>query len=118
MTCSTIFFSIFYALQFLSLSGFGITSFMVSRSQAKFTIFLIGFSYICDSAYFVTMDSRFVNSALKYCILFLQVCFLYGSTRKSAKCLKILDANIRFILANQVSESDQDGAQNLESITQ
>ena len=97
MTCSTVFYSLFCALEYASMSGYGIVSFSMARGEAKFTIFLIGFSYICDSAYFVTMDSRMVNSALRYCIVGLQLLFLVKASRAALTAFRTLMANEKFI---------------------
>jgi hypothetical protein len=56
ITCETIFWPLFYAFQYLTISGFGTIKFSVGSQETKTISLLICAAYITTSGYFVTVD--------------------------------------------------------------
>ena len=105
ITCETVFWSIFYAFQFLTISGFGITRFYAGQEEAKITSILIAVAYISCSGYYVTIDSRIINFIIKYFIALFQFYVLFQVAIYSKKNIRITNANLEFIINQQ--EDDQ-----------
>ena len=97
ITCETVFWSIFYTLQYLSISGFGILNFNLENTEAKTCTLLIGVVYLLNSAYFVTLDNILLNILISNLYIIQMVLYLILIYKRTKSNYKILQANIRFI---------------------
>jgi DNA-binding sugar fermentation-stimulating protein len=110
ITCETIFWSIFYAFQYLTISGFGITRFFVGNEEAKVTTMLIVTAYISCSGYYVTIDSPVINLIIKYFIALFQFYFLFQVAVCSKKNIKIINNNIDYIYQQEEDQSSEESS--------
>ena len=81
----------------MTVSGYGLLRFIVTRKEAKTVTLLIGCAYITNSGYYVTIDSNWVNEFLLYCMLALMLVYIYILIKAAKIGLGIIDVNIAYI---------------------
>lgn len=97
ITSDTLFWSIFYSLQFLSISGFGIVRFGVTREHAKLATMFVGMAYVTNSGFNVTIDNPSLNVLFKYILLVQQLVFFYFLVKYFRANLVTLNRNLAYI---------------------
>ena len=97
ITLETIFWSIFYAFQYLTISGYGLINFQLTRPVAKSCTVLITLSYILNSGYYVTIDMLWINRVFKYLQIALIAFYWRLLVQTALANFKIVSQNIAFI---------------------